>query len=96
MPPLFYWGHWQATVVPWTSADADLAEALATFPPDRRPNAVLFFGTEDLDERMQRAEQAMGPLRVIGRAEPGLVDRVVHWLNPVNRNEAIVVARTAP
>jgi hypothetical protein len=38
----------------------------------------------------------MGPLRVIGRAEPGLVDRVVHWLNPVNRNEAIVVARTAP
>jgi hypothetical protein len=45
---------------------------------------------------MQRAEQAMGPLRVIGRAEPGLVDRVVHWLNPVNRNEAIVVARTAP
>jgi hypothetical protein len=32
---------------------------------------------------------------VTGRAEPGLLDRTVHWLNPVNRNETIVIARVA-
>ncbi len=96
MPPLFYWGNWQATVMPWTDANADLSAALAVYPLQHRPNAVLFFGTEDLGARMQRAEAAMGPLRIIGRAEPGLVDRVVHWLNPVNRNEAITVARIDP
>jgi hypothetical protein len=44
---------------------------------------------------MQRANETIGPLTVIDRAEPGLVDKVVHWLNPVNRNETIVVARAA-
>jgi hypothetical protein len=31
----------------------------------------------------------------VGVAEPGLVDRFVHWLNPVNRNETITVMRAA-
>jgi 4-amino-4-deoxy-L-arabinose transferase-like glycosyltransferase len=96
MPPLFYLGQWDLTVVPWTDANADLRLHLEQWPLERRPDVVLFIGEEDLEERKRRAAEAMGPLRVIGRAEPGLVDRVVHWLNPVNRNEAIVVARTAP
>ena len=54
---------------------------------------VLFFGTEDLVDRMARVTVAMGPLEVIGVAEPGVLDRTVHWLNPVNRNEAILIAR---
>ena len=30
-------------------------------------------------------------MRLIGRAEPGLLDRVMHWLNPVNRNVVITI-----
>ena len=93
MAPLFYWGRWDASVVPWTDASADLAAELARHEPRHRPDVVLFFGSELLDERMERVRQAMGPMREVGRAEPGLVDRVVHWLNPVNRNETIVVMR---
>ena len=54
---------------------------------------LLFFGEEDLDRRMEKLEGTLGELEIITRAEPGLVDRVVHWLNPVNRNETIIVAR---
>jgi hypothetical protein len=93
MPPLFYWGQWNATVQPWTDGTRDLFEQLTIYPTEVRPDVVLFFGLEDLDERIRKAEAAMGPLREVGRAEPGLVDRVVHWLNPVNRNETIVVMR---
>ena len=93
MPPLFYSGHWKATAMPWTDPSADLAAELARFPAEQRPNIVLFCGTEELPQRMQRTMLAMGPLEIIGVAQPGLLDRTVHWLNPVNRNEAIVVAR---
>lgn len=95
MPPLFYWGKWNATVLPWTDATLDLGSRLAALPEQVRPDIVLFFGQEDLEERIDRVEAAMGPMQEVGRAEPGLVDRVVHWLNPVNRNETIVVMRRA-
>lgn len=93
MPPLFYWGKWNATILPWTDPDADLGAELQRLSEDVRPNVVLFVGLEELPTRQAKAEAAMGPLREVGRAEPGLVDRVVHWLNPVNRNETIVIMR---
>lgn len=94
MPPLFYLGQWDPTIIPWTDPSADLSTYLHTLPAERHPDVVLFFGEEDLDARMQRIEVALGSLQVIGRAEPGLLDRVIHWLNPVNRNETIVIAHT--
>ncbi len=93
MPPLFYWGQWDATVVRWNDPEADLGAELQLFAEDVRPDVVLFIGLEDLPTRMAKAEAAMGPLRAVYRAEPGIVDRVMHWLNPVNRNETIVVMR---
>jgi hypothetical protein len=95
LPPLYYWGRWDATVVPWTDPGADLAAEMARHTGPTRPNAVLFFGLEDLAARLQRAEAAFGPLQEVRRCEPGLVDRVVHWLNPINRNETIVIALPA-
>lgn len=93
LPPLFYWGHWGATVLPWTDPGGDLAAELQKYAPEHRPEMVLFFGLEDLESRRARVESVMGPLEELGRAEPGFVDRVVHWLNPVNRNETIVLTR---
>ena len=94
MPPLFYLGQWDVWVDSWTDPTADLQGRLAQFPPERSPNVVLFIGKEQLPERLARLERVIGPLDILFEAEPGLVDRVVHWLNPVNRNETIVVART--
>ncbi|MDX9750922.1 MAG: glycosyltransferase family 39 protein [Flavobacteriales bacterium] len=93
MPPLFYLGQWDVTVQPWTDPGADLGAQLDRFGRGR-PDVVLFFGQEDLDRRVARATAAMGPLRTVAVARPGLVDRVVHWANPVNRNETITVMRT--
>lgn len=93
MPPLFYLGQWDLNVVPWTDPSADLAAHLEQFGPEHRPEVILFCGTEDLKARMTRVSLAIGPLEVMGTAEPGLMDRAVHWLNPVNRNETIVLTR---
>lgn len=95
MPPLFYLGQWNMTVLPWTERTADLDSALVAKSDRPRPNTVLFFGEEELEARKQRIEAVMGPLRVIGSAEPGFMDRLVHRLNPVNRNETIIIAKVA-
>ncbi|HRD52442.1 MAG TPA: glycosyltransferase family 39 protein, partial [Flavobacteriales bacterium] len=90
MPPLFYLGQWNMTVLPWTQPTADLDSALVAKNDRPRPNTILFFGEEGLEARKQRIEAVMGSVELIGRAEPGFMDRLVHWLNPVNRNETIV------
>lgn len=89
MMPLFYLGRWDVSQVIITDPATDLKSAWAGVPEDRRPGVVLFIGTEELQERLAKAEAALGPLVYIGTAEPGLLDRTLHWLNPVNRNVAI-------
>jgi hypothetical protein len=95
LPPLYYMRRWHMEVIMWSDKNADLDSAFTRLPTHNWPNVVLFFGEEELEQRKERLERVMGPLRIEAKAEPGLVDKVVHWLNPVNRNETIVIARTA-
>ena len=98
MPPLFYLGQWDLEIVPWGTAMADqhLGQWLDSMDIERRPDIALFIGQENLVERIARMEAEYGAVEIIGRSDPGFVDRVVHWLNPVNRNETIVLARLRP
>lgn len=91
--PLFYLGNYKAGLVYLNSDTTDQRAALLTKEEGRRPNTVCFIGTEDLAQRRMAMERQLGTLTFIGEAAPGLVDRIVHWLNPVNRNERIVVYR---
>ncbi len=93
--PIYYLGMWQATQLPYADPADDLAGQLARMRPEERPDVVLFIGEEQLGVRQARMMELMGPLEIVAIARPGLVDRVVHWLNPVNRNETITVMRQA-
>ncbi len=93
MPPLFYLGEWDVQVLSLNDPGTDITLALHGLASEDLPTVVLFFGVEDLPARMGRIMNTVGKLEVVGVAEPGLVDRVVHWLNPVNRNEAILIMR---
>ncbi|MBL7940535.1 MAG: glycosyltransferase family 39 protein [Flavobacteriales bacterium] len=93
LPPLYYSGKWEMNVVPMPSDTMDLRARMIEFPPAERPNIVLFIGEEALGDRITGVVRQAGPMKVLFRAEPGALDRLVHWLNPVNRNETILVAR---
>ena len=93
LPPLYYLSNWEVNVIPWTDPTRSLGDELARYDADTRADVILFIGDKDLSERMAKAEAAMGPLTLLGSAEPGFLDKVVHWLNPVNRNETILVMR---
>jgi hypothetical protein len=94
MPPLFYLGKWDIAVIPWTGGPGTLAEMLGKWEGAGKPDVVLFIGEKEVKARIARVEAELGPLQVVGQAKPGLLDRTVHWLNPVNRNETILIART--
>ncbi len=91
MAPRSYWGEWRTQHVQYTDTTVALTDVLNTYPAEGRANTILFIGEEHLAERVARAERAMGPLHVVGKAYPGLLDRVMHFLNPVNRNAVIVI-----
>lgn len=91
--PLFYLGDYRPALVYVNSDTLDQRAVLQRYAPGYRPNMVCFIGTEDLAQRRMAMERQLGALELIGNAEPGLVDRIVHWLNPVNRNESISVYR---
>jgi hypothetical protein len=50
---------------------------------------ILFHGNDKLHERIEKAELYLGPLVSVGIHQPSWQDRLIQWLNPVNRNDAI-------
>lgn len=91
MLPLFYLGQWHVTQKVLTDPNTDIKALAGKMDGRNGTNVALFIGAEQLDGRVRRMEQALGPMQLIGRAEPGLLDRVIHWLNPVNRNVVITI-----
>lgn len=91
MFPRFYWGNWDAPLRYLTDPATDIRAWADEVPAERRADVVLFLGEEELPERVARMGAALGPMRLVGQAQPGLLDRVVHWLNPVNRNAVITI-----
>lgn len=98
MPPLFYLGQWDMGVFPRGPGNSpeDIVPYLQERGVHDRMHHMLFIGEGDLAARIARYEAAYGPVEVLGRVHPGFIDRVVHWLNPVNRNEVIIIARIHP
>lgn len=91
MLPLFYLGQWDIIQQFATDPALDLRALREKAAPGQRSNVLFFIGAEELDQRVRRAEAQLGPLHLIGHAEPGLLDRLMHWLNPHNRNVTISI-----
>ena len=96
MAPLYYWDVWDLGKDPYTDPGVDLKTYFVDSTSTKHANTVLFIGDEHLRERLQRVVRAMGPVDYVGCAMPGLLDRTLHWLNPVNRNTVILIFKAAP
>lgn len=96
MAPLYYLGQWGFPQAGYTDMAIDPRNMIPARKPGDPMDVVLFIGEEHLAERVMHMQQAFGPMDLVGRAEPGLLDRTVHWLNPVNRNAVITIYRTRP
>lgn len=57
------------------------------------PSFVLFFGDKNLNERVEKMNVVFKDLKYETTIEPGFMDKVLHWLNPVNANQPITIYR---
>jgi hypothetical protein len=89
MPPLFYIGKWQIHVEGIT-LNHNLVDAYVGYHADPRdwahPNYVVFFGKNKIAERVEAFKKVFPHTDSVTTKYPGLVDNILEWLNPLNRN----------
>ncbi len=101
MPPQFYSGHDYPTYYYWTR-DTDVDGTINDFPRQEEecsthlhkrplPNYYLFYGAENLDERVARIQRHFTTLQYKTTIEAGWFDKLIHWLNKLNDVETIYI-----
>ena len=87
MPPRFYLQSWiyQPYVTKGTSLES-LAEGIASGPDSLKPNYVVFNEKENIEQRVKNFKKYFPGIEYQATIEPGLVDKVMHWLNKRNAN----------
>jgi len=90
--PKFYSGQWPKVFDVTKSNPADSLPDFAT-RPDLEPRFVLFYRNDNLDARVAALKKYLPGLEFETVIMPSFVDRVMHWLNPYNKNETIYIYR---
>ena len=57
------------------------------------PRFILFFEDVDLEKRIADTKEMFPNIVFEKKFEPGFIDQLVHWLNPINANESITMYR---
>jgi hypothetical protein len=57
---------------------------------------LLFYGDAHLGETALRYKEAWPGLAYVGQIPPGRLDRFIHWLNPLNSVERVMIYRVDP
>ncbi len=55
------------------------------------PAFILFLEEENLQKRVDNMKSVFPHLEYKTTVHPGLVDKVMHWLNPINKNRVITI-----
>jgi hypothetical protein len=61
--------------------------------PSRQPGFILFTGDQDLQGRIISARRYFPFIVYETTIEPGLIDKVMHFLNPVNQVNRVTIYR---
>lgn len=94
IPPTYYYGdelnvYSLAGNHPFDS----LKYQLEVYGQEKYPRFILFFQDRDISQRVERIRSLLPHIVYETRIDPGLIDRVLYWLNPVNANQAIIIYR---
>ena len=57
------------------------------------PGFILFYQPDSIESRVERIKRIYPNLEYETTIEPGTMDRVLHWLNPINANQKIYIYR---
>jgi hypothetical protein len=108
--PLFYLGKWvdiyqinknivlRDTLIYFQDTHYQKAvrsvSTLDSIPGTRRPQYVIFYYNTNLEERVAAYKRYYPDLTYETTVEPSNLDKLMHWLNPNNLNQIVIIYRT--
>jgi hypothetical protein len=89
MPPLFYLKKWGrvAGITQLNNAEAYYQNEYVKLSPKNRPNYVVFMQEDNIYKRVAALKKHIPSLSYETTIEPSFIDKLMHWLNPVNKNQ---------
>lgn len=63
---------------------------------DQAPDYVLFYGDENLKQRVEAIRAFFPYLTFEKKINPSFFDSIIQWLNPINKNLSISIYKTQP
>lgn len=93
-PPVFYTGQWpKYDAIHADKTYKSMADARNWSRTENQPDFVVFMRPDRLEQRIDSMKQYLPELVFERRFRPGMVDMLVHRLNPINANEEIFLYR---
>jgi hypothetical protein len=95
MLPLFYLKQWPR-VLSEDAGDHSPDSLLYKFslkPAMEQPRFILFTGEKNINNVILKARKQYPSLVYETTIEPGFIDKLVHWMNPVNKNRTMIIYR---
>ncbi|MGQ0828938.1 MAG: glycosyltransferase family 39 protein [Bacteroidota bacterium] len=88
MPPLFYLQKWGPVYgITKLKPASVFYEQYSAMPLQYKPNYVVFMQEENIDKRVADLKKYFPALTYKTTIEPSYIDKLMHWLNPVNKNQ---------
>ncbi len=91
--PMYYLGQWVGySEITDTRSAKDVAEWYRKYqinPPD----FMIFEGENKIDDRLEKALEVFPDMVYETTVSPGMIDRILFWLNPINENQNAYIYR---
>ena len=95
-PPMFYLENWVYYDPIMKNANLDqFKNAKKWNQPENQPDFILFMESKKIESRVAFMQSVFPGLEFETLIEPGMMDRVLHWLNPINDNQNIFIYRNS-
>jgi hypothetical protein len=93
--PRFYLGQWPGMYDEFIGNEntKTLIERAARAPKQSQPRFILFTGSKLKPETVIQTRRSFPFIVYETTIEPGLIDKIMHWLNPINKSRYAFIYR---
>ena len=93
MTPRYYLGQWITEYEVTDENSYKKLGELKNLDAKDQPRFFLFFDEKNIESRLEKMKEFYPDIVYETTIEPGFIDELLHWLNPVNANQTIVIYR---
>ncbi|MCF8405207.1 MAG: glycosyltransferase family 39 protein [Bacteroidales bacterium] len=93
MSPRYYLRQWVMEYAVYNDRPEEKLEKISSLDPQKQPRFILFYDEKNIEKRLKQVKQFYPDIIYETTITPGFIDKVLHWLNPVNANQSIIIYR---